>query len=65
MAENSDYDDGYTNGSNEAVAELNGTVKEIIQQRIDEMRVQKREIERTLAELINVQNTIGSRLETS
>jgi hypothetical protein len=61
----SDYDDGYRNGSNEAVAELKGTVSEILQLRIDELRIQKREIESTIGNLVNMQNTIRSRLETS
>lgn len=63
MTENTDYDDGYSNGSNDAVTELKGVAVNVIQNRIDELNDQKREIEAILRNLIGIKESISSKLE--
>lgn len=63
MPENTDYDDGYSNGSNDAVSALKGLAESVIQNRIDELNDQKREIEAILRNLIGIKELISSKLK--
>lgn len=63
MSDNTNYDDGYANGSNDAVSELKGVAENVIQNRIDELNDQKREIEAILRNLIGIKELICSKLE--
>jgi len=63
LDDNEDYNAGYDNGCAETAAELRGTVECTVQSRIDELEIQKREIQTAINNLAQMKKLIASNLE--
>ena len=63
MEASMDYNTGYDNGCSETSAELRGTVDCTIQSRIEELEIQKREIQTAINNLSQMKKLIASNLE--